>query len=67
MHVPIAVVFLPLYVTASLLTLVALEEFSRGVQMLGFDGNARLLFNGLDSSGLGKLRRQEHLPGRRVG
>jgi hypothetical protein len=39
--------------------MVALEEFTHGVQLLGFNGNARLLFNGLDSTGLGKLRRQE--------
>jgi len=38
-----------------------LKEFTDGARLLGFDGNAQLLFKGLDSSGLGKLKRHELL------
>eukprot|EP00419_Tripos_fusus_P005483 CAMPEP_0172691172 /NCGR_PEP_ID=MMETSP1074-20121228/24373_1 /TAXON_ID=2916 /ORGANISM="Ceratium fusus, Strain PA161109" /LENGTH=1008 /DNA_ID=CAMNT_0013511201 /DNA_START=122 /DNA_END=3144 /DNA_ORIENTATION=+ len=34
-------------------------EFERGVRRLGFQGNVQMLFRGLDSSGLGKLRRAD--------
>lgn len=36
---------------------VTLEEFTRGVRGMGFEGNARLIFRGLDTTGLGRLRR----------
>jgi len=32
-----------------------LEEFQRGTQKLGFEGDAKLLFRGLDTSGLGRV------------
>jgi len=34
-------------------------EFERGVRRLGFRGNVQMLFRGLDSSGLGYLRRAD--------
>jgi len=36
---------------------VTLDEFSRGLRSMGFDGNAKLIFRGLDVSGLGRMRR----------
>jgi len=35
------------------------EEFSAGVKKLGFTGDARLLFRGLDVSGLGRVKFEE--------
>lgn len=35
------------------------EEFKGGVRKLGFEGDAKLLFKGLDSSGLGRVKREE--------
>mmetsp|Transcript_133618 Transcript_133618/g.266597 ORF Transcript_133618/g.266597 Transcript_133618/m.266597 type:complete len:854 (+) Transcript_133618:39-2600(+) len=35
------------------------EEFEAGVRKLGFDGNARQLFRGLDTAGLGRVWRTE--------
>jgi len=37
----------------------AVEEFEAGVRKLGFDGNARQLFRGLDTAGLGRVWRTE--------
>jgi len=37
----------------------AVEEFEAGVRKLGFDGNARQVFRGLDTAGLGRVRRTE--------
>jgi hypothetical protein len=37
----------------------SLEQFSRGLQSLGFNGNAKLIFRGLDVTGLGRLRRMD--------
>jgi len=45
---------------------IMLEEFSQAVKDLGFDGDAKLLFRGLDTSRLGKLRREDFLYIRRV-
>lgn len=38
---------------------VTLEEFKAGLKKLGFTGNAKLLFMGLDSAGLGRLTRPD--------
>mmetsp|Transcript_47642 Transcript_47642/g.101943 ORF Transcript_47642/g.101943 Transcript_47642/m.101943 type:complete len:701 (+) Transcript_47642:57-2159(+) len=35
------------------------EEFERGVRKLGFEGNAQILFRGLDTSGLGRVWQTE--------
>eukprot|EP00419_Tripos_fusus_P025767 CAMPEP_0172727552 /NCGR_PEP_ID=MMETSP1074-20121228/91743_1 /TAXON_ID=2916 /ORGANISM="Ceratium fusus, Strain PA161109" /LENGTH=900 /DNA_ID=CAMNT_0013554715 /DNA_START=96 /DNA_END=2798 /DNA_ORIENTATION=+ len=37
----------------------SLEDFEAGARKLGFDGNAKLLFKGLDSSGLGRMTRRD--------
>jgi len=37
----------------------SLEDFEAGARKLGFGGNARLLFKGLDSSGLGRVTRKD--------
>lgn len=37
----------------------SIEEFVQGVKSLGFEGNAKILFNGLNASGLGRLWRNE--------
>lgn len=34
------------------------EEFQKGLDMIGFDGDAQLLYKGLDTSGVGKLVRK---------
>jgi hypothetical protein len=36
---------------------VSLDEFVEGVKGFGFEGNAKLIFRGLDSGGLGRLSR----------
>jgi len=37
----------------------SLEDFEAGARKLGFDGNVKLLFKGLDSSGLGRVTRTD--------
>jgi Ca2+-binding EF-hand superfamily protein len=37
----------------------SLEDFEAGARKLGFDGNVKLIFKGLDSSGLGRVTRRD--------
>mmetsp|Transcript_54343 Transcript_54343/g.137261 ORF Transcript_54343/g.137261 Transcript_54343/m.137261 type:complete len:620 (+) Transcript_54343:54-1913(+) len=37
----------------------SLDEFKGGVRKLGFDGDIRLIFKGLDSAGLGRMTRED--------
>jgi len=47
------------FIDPSRRTVVSMDEFVQGVKNFGFQGNAKLLFRGLDCGGLGHLKRTE--------